>query len=125
VHERAVHALLQGIQPEQPHRRLDCALRARRLALLRQQPRQGRQGHLPQPLSLGDEPLLEQRLVHGEAEQQVAAVQLGRLLQRLGRPLRHPPFEGHHVDLHLVRIQGQGLPFDPQRRRVDVSERPA
>ena len=85
-HERAVHRLLQGIQPEQPHRRLNRALRARGLALLGQQPRQGLQRHLPQPLPLGDEPLLEQRLVHGEAQQQVPAVQLGRLLQRLGVP---------------------------------------
>ena len=75
------------------------------LRLLGQQPRQGLQRHLPQPLPLGDEPLLEQRLVHGEAQQQVAAVELGGLLQRLGSPLGDPLFEGHHVDLHPEGIQ--------------------
>ena len=60
-----------------------------------------------------------------EAQQQVPAVQLGRLLQRLGSPLGHPPFEGHHVDLHPGGIQRQGLPFDPQGRGVGAGERPA
>ena len=124
-HERAVHGLLQGIQPEQPHRRLNGVLRGRGLALLGQQPRQGLQRHLPQPLPLGDEPLLEQRLVHREAQQQVPAVQLGRLLQRLGSPLGHPLFERHHVDLHPEGIQRQGLTFDPQRRGVGTGQRPA
>jgi hypothetical protein len=33
--------------------------------------------------------------------------------------------EGHHVDLHRLGVHGHGLPFDPQRRRVGVGERPA
>ena len=86
---------------------------------------QGLQGHLPQPLPLGDEPLLEERLVHIEAQEQVAAVELGGVLQRLRSSLGDPPFEGHHVDLHRGGVEGQGLPFDPQGRRVDTGERPA
>ena len=38
-HERAVHIFLQGVQRQQPHRRLNCVLRARGLALLGQQTR--------------------------------------------------------------------------------------
>ena len=120
-----MHRLLQGIEAEEPHRRLNGALRARGLALMGQQPRQGLQRLLPQPLPLGHEPLLEERLVQREAEEQIAAVQLGRLLQRLRSPLGNAPLEGHHVDLHRHGVHGHGLPFDPQRWRVGVGERPA
>jgi hypothetical protein len=124
-HERTVGGLLQGIEPEQPHRRLDRALGARSLGLMGQQSRQGLQGHLSQPLALGDEPLLEQRLVDAEPQKEVAPIQLGGLFQRLRSALGDAPFEGGHVDFDRRGIHGQGLPFDAHGRRCGAVESPA
>jgi hypothetical protein len=118
-----VHWLLQGIEPKQPHRCPDGALDARGLRLMDQQSRHGGQRHLSQPLPLGDEPLLEERLVHVETQQQVATVDLGSLLQRPGSPLGDSSLEAHHIDLHPVRVQSQGATLDPQGRRVGSGQR--
>jgi hypothetical protein len=109
-----MHGLLQGVEREQPHRRLDGALGGRRPRLVGQQPRQGLQRHLAEPLSLRDQPLLEERLAHGEAQEEVAAVELGRALERLRCPRGDVPFEGHDVDVDRRGIEAQELTFDPQ-----------
>ena len=99
------------------------ALRRRGLRLVGQEPGQRLQRHLPQPLPFGHQPVLEERLVEAEAEEQVAPVELGGVRQPLDGALGHPPLEGRHVDLHLRRIQGKRRPVDEQDRGRGVGQR--
>ena len=121
-HQRPVRRLLQRVQRQQFERGLHRCLCGPRLSLMRQQLRQPLQRQLPQPLPLGDEPLLEQRLVHGEAGEQVALVERGGLLQRLGRALGHQPLEGRDVDIDHGAIQGESFALEQERRRPRLAK---
>jgi hypothetical protein len=105
LHQGAVHGLLQRIEREQPQRRPDGAFRAGGPGLVGQEPGQGLQRNLAEPLALGHQPVLEQRLGRSEAEEQVAPIERRRLLQRLGRPFRGAALEGHQVDRDALRIE--------------------
>ena len=60
-----MNRLLQWIKRDQPERGLEGGLGLRRPLLMSEELRQGVHGQLPQPLSLGDQPVLEQRAAEG------------------------------------------------------------
>jgi hypothetical protein len=71
-----VHGLLERVERDQPQRRAKGRPGCSRPALLREQPREGLQRQLPQPLALGHEPVLEQGPAEGEALQELAPVEV-------------------------------------------------
>ena len=73
-----MHGLLEGVERDQPQRRLERVLGGSRPALLREEPGQGLEREFAQPLSLGHEPVLEERAAEGEALQEVAPIESGR-----------------------------------------------
>ena len=79
-HHRAMGRLLQGVEGEEPQPRLQRRLHRARGALVLEQLRQRLERDLAQTLALREEPLLERRLVKGEAFQELAAVEGGGTL---------------------------------------------
>jgi hypothetical protein len=70
-----VNGLLQRVEGEEPQCGLDRCLDRARRALVREQPRQGVEGHLAQPLALPEEPVLERRLLDREPLEEVSLVE--------------------------------------------------
>jgi hypothetical protein len=125
AHERAMRRLLQRVEGEQAHGGLNGALGRAGLALAGQQPGEGLERQLPQPLAFGDEPFLEQRLVQAEAREQIACIDRRGLLERLRRAFRHVPFEAGDVDVDHGRVQRKRLAFGDQDRRGGGRQRPS
>lgn len=71
AHEAPVDRLLKRIERDQSQRRPERILCSSGLTLPGKQPGQGLDCQLPQPLSLGHEPVLEERPTEGEALQKV------------------------------------------------------
>ena len=92
------------------------------LRLMGEEPRQPLERHLAQPLALGGEPLLEERLSQAEAQQEIAAVDLGRSLERRRRPVEDVPLEGGRVDLDRGGIERERVARHPQAPRVGAGE---
>jgi hypothetical protein len=76
AHRGAVDGLLERVNGEQSQRRAKRRAGGALPALLGEQPREGFERQLPQPLPLGHEPVLEQRAAEGEALQEVAPVEI-------------------------------------------------
>ena len=101
--------LLQRVEGQQADSALDGLAGRPDLALVGEQPGEGLQRQLTQPLPLRDQPFLEQRLAHAEARQQIARVECGGLLEGLGRALGHVPLKRGDVHIHHDRVQGERL----------------
>jgi hypothetical protein len=117
AHQRSVHGLLQRVQRQQPesaqHRRLDGA----RLALVCQQPREGLEGELPQPLAFAQQPLLERRLVERQSRQEIALVERARAREGLRRAVSEEPLEVRDIDADAAAIEGNRVPVEREARR--------
>ena len=113
LHEGAVHGLLKGIEREQtqtgPDRRLRVAS-----ALVPEEPRVCRQCELAQTLALAQEPLLERRLIHLQAFEEVAAVDVRRLDESGRVAPRHEPFEPPHVHVDEGAVEDDAIDRDVQ-----------
>ncbi len=127
-HQRAVHRLLERIEGEELERGLHGRLRRPRRPMPGEEPGQGLHRGLAQALALGQEPLLERRLLQRQARQEVALVQQPGLVERAGRPLGDEGLEDLRVDGHRLGVErhcvavepegvgsGQGLPERGQR----------
>ena len=113
-----MHGLLERVERDQPERRLQGVLGGPGPALLREQLGQGLEGELPQPVSLGHEPVLEERAAEGEALQELAPVESGR--PRQGIHVTHPREALKRFGVHVarVRVEGKGLAGQGQARWV-------
>ena len=77
--------------------------------MVREQPRQGLEGQLPQPLALRQQPLLERRVLDSEPLEQVTPIERRRLLEPRGGAPGDQPLEDRDVDLHRTRVDRDGL----------------
>jgi hypothetical protein len=84
---------------------------------MHQKPGQRAHRQLPEAFALRKQPFLEPGLGHGQAGQQVAPIQLARLLERRGRPLGHAPLEQDDVDLDRGGIERDDVPLGDQDRQ--------
>ena len=80
--------------------------------------RQRFEGQLAQPLALREEPLLERRLLEGEAFKELAAIERGGAVEGGRRAFGDLALELGHVHVDGGRVQGNGLAVDQQRRRL-------
>ena len=103
-----MHGLLQRIEGQQPYGGLNPAFGLATARLLGQQLAENLQRQLPQSLALYGDPLLERRLVHIEAFDEVAAVQVRGLLQGVGGAFGKQALEGGYVDVHRGWIECNG-----------------
>src|SRR5207245_5634639 len=108
VHQRPMHGLLQRIEGQQPYSGLNPAFGLATARLLGQQLAENLQRKLPQSLALYGEPLLERRLVHVEAFDEIAAVQARGLLQGAGGTFDKQALEGGYIDIHRGWIECNG-----------------
>ena len=106
AHDRAVDGLLQGVEREEAEAGLDGRLGGGGLLLMGEQAPQGLDGQLVQALPLGREPFLERALGQRQPGQEVAAVEAGDLLERLGAAIGDQPLEARHVHLDDRGVQG-------------------
>src|SRR6266545_1170723 len=116
THDRAMDGLLQGVEREEPERRLRRRLRRLRGALMTEKLRQRFERQLTQSLALREQPLLERRLLEREAFEEVSAVQRGGALERGRRALGDLTLELGHVHVDGDRVQGDSFPGDQQCR---------
>ena len=110
-HDRAVDGLLQRVQREETEAGLDGRLGGAGLLLMDEEAAQALDGQLVQTLPLGREPLLERALGQRQPGQQVAAVEAGDLLERLGAAIGDQSLEPRHV--HIDDPQGPGPRLRP------------
>src|SRR5262249_15613075 len=110
-HQGAMGRLLERIEREQPQRALDRRFRRPGCALMREESGQGSDGHLVQALSLAEEPVLERSLLDGEAIQEVASIEGGRVGERRRSALGYQSLElddvhryGADLERHQVAI---------------------
>ena len=117
-----MNRLLERIEGKQPGCRADGG-QGVRPSLVGQELRERLQRQVPEPLSLRQEPLLEQGLIDRQPGEEVAGVGRGRRLERVRRALGDEPLEEHRVDLHPAGVEPHGVAFHQQERRLDARER--
>ena len=125
LHDGAVQGLLERVDGQRAECRGDGGLDAVLAQLALQQPVQGREGDLPESLTLGEQPVLERASLRGEALQEVALVQRRRPLQGVAIPRRRKPLEDNGVDVDPVCLELHGLAVDPQGRLNPMVQRTA
>ncbi len=124
THDGAVDGLLQGVEGEEPQSRSQSRLRALRGALVSKELRQRFERQLAQSLALREEPLLERRLLEGEALEQLAAIERGGSFEGGRRAFGDLALELHHVHVDGGRVQGDGLAVDQQGWRLRIHSFP-
>jgi hypothetical protein len=125
LHERSIDLLTQRIDAEQPQPHLDRRLGRALAHVMAEQLRQRLQHELPQPLSLGQQPLLEWRLLDGQSREEISPIQRHGPLERVHRPAGRVALEGRHVDVDGGPVQGHRGPIQDERRGIRRGERPA
>ena len=124
THDRAVDRLLQGIEGEEPERRLQRRFSGLSGALVSKELRQRFERQLAQALALREEPLLERRLLEGEAFEQLAAIEGGGSFEGGRRAFGDLALELHHIHVDGGRVEGDGLTVDQQGRRLCIHSLP-
>jgi hypothetical protein len=119
AHQRAVHRLLERIERDKPEPGPQGRLHGAGSPLGGQQRAVRLDRQLAQPLPLGHQPLFELGLLRGEPGEQVAAIDLDRLLQRLVGSRVHKLLEMHRVDVDAIRVQGDGRALHAQASWLD------
>src|SRR5206468_11707024 len=103
-----MNRLLQWIECDEPERRLDGGLERRRPLLMSEELRQGVHGQLPEPVSFGDQPVLEERSAEGHALKEVAAIERGGSRQGLLVVHLRQFREGDGVDVNGTDVESNG-----------------
>ena len=104
-----MNRLLQRIERQDSERRLHGGVERLRVHVVAQQLGERLQRQLAQPLALHGAPLLEGGLADVEAIEQIAAIELGRPGQGLGRLADRRRLELDHVDADPRGIERQGV----------------
>ena len=104
--------LLQGVEGEEPERRLQRRLRRPRRALVTEELRQRFQRQLAKSVALREEPLLERRLLEREAFEELAAIEGRGTFEGGRRALGDLALELDDVHVDGGRVQGNGLAVD-------------
>jgi hypothetical protein len=94
-----MHRLLQRLQRQQLERRLHRRLLRPCVAVVSHELAQCLQRQLPEPLPLGEQPMLERRLVDGHSGEQVPLIELSSLFEGGRSGLGHQPLEGSHIHI--------------------------
>src|SRR5262249_34869598 len=121
THQRSMRGLLQRIEREETDGGLDGTLRRLTLGLVGEQPGEGLEGELSEPLALSQKPLLERWFVDAEPFEQIALVESHRALERLGRALGHQLLESDGIDVHSCWLQGDGLGLSEKDLRRETA----
>ena len=124
-HQRPVHGFLQRIDRGELQRGLDGGLRAPGVARVREQSGQGLEDQLAQAFALGEQPVLEGRLGHREAGEQVPLVQGRRLDQSLRSREGDRLLERRHVHQDRGRHERHAVGVELKARAAGIPDRTA
>jgi hypothetical protein len=113
-----VHGLLEGIEGKESEGGTDRGFGRAGRTLVREQPGHGLERELPQPLPLEGEPLLERRLRHAEAGQEVALVEGDRARRMVGVAGGRVTLERRHIGDDDRRVQGNRAGLEADCGRV-------
>jgi len=84
--------------------------------------RQGVHGQLPEPLSLGDQPVLEQRAAEGQALEEITAIELDRFGQGFRIVRRGQSRKSHGININGGAVEGDGLAVQGQAGGIGKSQ---
>ena len=113
-----MNRLLERIEGQQPEPRLDRGVVGPGPALVGEEPRQGADDQLPQPLPFRHQPLLEDRPPECQALQQIPAVEGNRLRQPLRGARPDQPLESPSVYVYGLGVEGEGRTAEIQAGRI-------
>jgi hypothetical protein len=126
-HEGTMGRFLQGVQRQQAPRRgnraLRRALRRARCHLLVEPVSHGLAGTLVQALAFRPQPFLEGGIVHQQAVEKLALIEINRSFEGFGGAFTDRALEGHGVDFDRIGIERHGLAPGDQRRWIGVAQR--
>src|SRR5690349_1850357 len=109
AHQGSMDILVQSVQREQPARGANGRVDRSGTRLMLEEPGESLSGQFPEPLALGEEPLVERVRLRVEAGQKIALVERERLLQRCPTASADELLETRHIDVQPRGIQRHGV----------------